>query len=397
MPVPLLDLNIQNLALESELKAAFERVLRSGQFILGPEVEALEGALATMLGVRHSIGVSSGTDAILLALMALDIGAGDEVICPTFTFFATAGCVSRVGATPVFVDSCPSCFNAQAAGISRKLSPRTKAIMPVHLFGQAAAMDEILEVARPRGIPVIEDAAQSLGAEYKGKPVGGLGTFGTFSFFPSKNLSGFGDGGLVVTNDDALAAKARSLRAHGAKPKYYHKYVGGNFRIDPLFAALLAVKLPHYQTYTQKRRDNAAYYTAALSKLPGVVLTPGAGKPCGDGSLPVEVAPGSRLVLPGPHQEVTHIWNQYTLRVPGEGRRDALKEALKAKKVGTEVYYPVPMHQQECFADLPSAHETLPVAQRLATESLSIPIYPELTRTQQDEVIATLAAFVSAG
>ena len=382
MPVPLLDLNIQNLALEDELKAAFERVLRSGQFILGPEVEGLESQLSAMLGVRHSIGVSSGTDAILLALMALGIGPGDEVICPTFTFFATAGCVSRVGATPVFVDSCPSCFNLRAGEVSRKITSRTKAIMPVHLFGQAAAMEEILDLARSREIPVIEDAAQSLGAEYKGQPVGGLGTFGTFSFFPSKNLSGFGDGGLVVTNDDELAAKSRSLRAHGAKPKYYHKYVGGNFRIDPLFAALLAVKLPHYRGYTSKRQANAAHYTEELSKLPGAALTAGADKICGAGDLPVDLPAGIRLVLPAAHRNASHIWNQYTLRVPGAGRRDALRDALKARKIGTEVYYPVPMHRQECFADLASAGESLPIADRLSSEALSIPIYPELARAQ---------------
>jgi dTDP-4-amino-4,6-dideoxygalactose transaminase len=397
MPVPLLDLNIQNMALESELKATFERVLRSGQFILGPEVEALESKLAEMLGVRHAIGVSSGTDAILLALMALGIGPGDEVVCPTFTFFATAGCVSRVGAKPVFVDSCPSCFNVRVGEVAKKITPRTKAIMPVHLFGQAAEMDAILAIARERGIAVIEDAAQSLGADYKGKPVGGLGTFGTFSFFPSKNLSGFGDGGLTVTNDDALGAKARSLRAHGAKPKYFHKYVGGNFRLDPLLAALLAVKLPHYAQYTEKRRSNAAYYTAALSRLKGVAVTAGAGQPCGAGDSPVDPAAGTKIVLPAPHRDVTHIWNQYSLRVIGEGRRDALRDALKAKQIGTEVYYPVPMHRQECFADLPSAREELPIAQRLATESLSIPIYPELTRPQQDEVVATITAFVNAG
>src|SRR5262245_5574090 len=302
MSVPLLDLNIQNRALEDELKATFERVLRSGQFILGPEVEALENKLAEMLSVRHSIGVSSGTDAILLALMALDIRAGDEVICPTFTFFATAGCVSRVGATPIFVDSCASCFNVRAEDIERKITKRTRAIMPVHLFGQSAAMDEILALARSHDIAVIEDAAQSLGAEYKGRPVGGLGTFGTFSFFPSKNLSGFGDGGLVVTNDDALGAKARSLRAHGAKPKYYHKYVGGNFRLDPLLAALLAVKLPHYEEYTEKRRSNAAYYTEALSKQRDVVVTAGAGQPCGAAGRSADVPPGTKIVLPAPHR-----------------------------------------------------------------------------------------------
>jgi dTDP-4-amino-4,6-dideoxygalactose transaminase len=397
MPIPLLDLKLQNLALDDELKATFERVLHSGQFILGPEVEGLESRLSTMLSVRHSIGVSSGTDAILLALMTLGIGAGDEVICPTFTFFATAGCVARVGARPVFVDSCPSCFNVRAIDVERKITSRTRAIMPVHLFGQSAAMDEILELAKARDISVIEDAAQSLGAEYKGKPVGGLGTFGTFSFFPSKNLSGFGDGGLVVTNDDALGEKARSLRAHGGKPKYYHKYIGGNFRLDPLQAALLAVKLPHYRDYTERRQANAAYYTSNLRKVPGVVISAGAGKPCGTGEGGIEVPPGTQLVLPAAHLNVNHIWNQYTLRVIGDGRRDALRDALKVRQIGTEIYYPVPMHEQECFAGIVSAREALPIAERLANETLSIPIYPELTRAQQDEVIDTIASFVKTG
>ena len=394
MPVPLLDLNAQNLALEDELKAAFERVLRSGQFILGPEVDDLESKIAAMLGVRHGIGVSSGTDAILLALMALGIGPGDEVICPTFTFFATAGCVARVGARPVFVDSCPSCFNLRADDVARKITPKTKAIIPVHLFGQAADLDRILDLARAHDVAVIEDAAQSLGTEYKGRPVGSLGTFGIFSFFPSKNLGGFGDGGIVVTNDDELAAKARSLRAHGAKPKYYHKYIGGNFRLDPLQAALLSVKLPHYQEYTDNRRVNAAYYTERLSTLPGVAIAEGAGKACGNGDLTMYSPPRTRLVLPATHQGGSHIWNQYTLRVLGEGQRDALRSALKAKQIGTEIYYPVPMHRQECFATFDSAGEAFPNAERLAKEALSIPIYPELKRTQQDEVIGAIAAFV---
>jgi len=394
MPVPLLDLNAQNLALEKELKSAFERVLRSGQFILGPEVQDLEAKIATMVGVRHGIGVSSGTDAILLALMALGIGPGDEVICPTFTFFATAGCVARVGAKPVFVDSCPICFNLRVEEVARRITPRTRAIIPVHLFGQAAELDGILEAARAHGVAVIEDAAQSLGTSYRGRPVGSLGDFGIFSFFPSKNLGGFGDGGIVVTDDDELAAKARSLRAHGAKPKYYHKYVGGNFRLDPLQAALLGVKLPHYDEYTEKRRANAAYYTDKLGRLPGVAAARETGTACRNGAT-AGIPTGARILLPVSHDQRSHIWNQYTLRVLGEGRRDALREALKAKQIGTEIYYPVPMHRQECFAYLDSAAESLPNAERLASEALSIPIYPELQRSQQDEVIAAIESVMA--
>jgi dTDP-4-amino-4,6-dideoxygalactose transaminase len=369
MAVPLLDLNAQNLPLEAELKGAFERVLRSGQFILGPEAVAFEREIAQFIGMKHALGVSSGTDAILLALMALEIKAGDEVICPTYTFFATAGCVARSGATPVFVDSLPDSFNVDPADIARKITPRTKAIIPVHLFGQCAEMDPILAVAKEKGIRVIEDGAQALGASYKSLQAGTMGDFGTFSFFPSKNLGGFGDSGLLITNDDALAERATLLRTHGSKPKYYHKFVGANFRMDPLQCALLRVKLPHYNVYTERRQANAAYYSEKLSKLPGV---------------------GSKLILPKAEKDRGHIWNQYTLRVIGAGRRDSLKNHLAERKIGTEIYYPVPMHQQECFAYIGAKKESLPIANRLAEEALSIPIYPELKREQLDEVIAAI-------
>jgi dTDP-4-amino-4,6-dideoxygalactose transaminase len=369
MAVPLLDLNAQNLPLEAELKGAFERVLRSGQFILGPEAVAFEREIAQFIGMKHALGVSSGTDAILLALMALEIKAGDEVICPTYTFFATAGCVARSGATPVFVDSLPDSFNVDPADIARKITPRTKAIIPVHLFGQCAEMDPILAVAKEKGIRVIEDGAQALGASYKSLQAGTMGDFGTFSFFPSKNLGGFGDSGLLITNDDALAERATLLRTHGSKPKYYHKFVGANFRMDPLQCALLRVKLPHYNVYTERRQANAAYYSEKLSKLPGV---------------------GSKLILPKAEKDRGHIWNQYTLRVIGAGLRDSLKNHLAERKIGTEIYYPVPMHQQECFAYIGAKKESLPIANRLAEEALSIPIYPELKREQLDEVIAAI-------
>ena len=369
MAVPLLDLNAQNLALENELKAAFERVLRSGMFILGPEAVAFEKEMAQMIGVKHALGVSSGTDAILLALMALDIKAGDEVICPTYTFFATAGCIARAGATPVFVDSRPDSFNVDPDDISRKITGRTKAIMPVHLFGQCAEMEPILQLAKEKGLRVIEDGAQALGASYNGKQAGSMGDFGTFSFFPSKNLGGFGDSGLLVTNDDALAERATLLRTHGSKPKYYHKFVGGNFRMDPLQCALIRVKLPHYNRYTERRQANAAYYTEKFSAIPGLA---------------------SKITLPKATANCGHIWNQYTLRVLGAGRRDALKNFLAEKKIGTEIYYPVPMHQQECFAYVGTKKETMPVANQLANEALSIPIFPELKREQLDEVISAI-------
>lgn len=396
MSVPLLDLNAQNLALEGELKAAFERVLRSGQFILGPEVQALETGIAELSGVKHAIGVSSGTDGILLALMALGIGAGDEVICPSFTFFATAGCVSRVGATPVFADSCLYCFNMDVADAAGKVTPRTRALMPVHLFGQAAEMDGVLALAGKHGLPVIEDAAQSMGATYRGRKLGSIGTFGMFSLFPSKNLGGFGDGGVLVTDDGALADRARMLRAHGAKPKYFHKFVGGNFRLDPLQAALLSVKLPHYGEYTEKRRANAAYYTEKLSAIPGILRASLAESVCAKRAGAGPVPAGARIVLPAPYPHNGHIWNQYTLRVLGAGRRDALKTFLTERKIGTEIYYPVPMHEQECFANLPSGRAALPNAERLAKEALSIPIFPELGRARQDEVIAAIAEFARA-
>lgn len=369
MAVPLLDLNAQNLALEGELKAVFERVLRSGQFIMGPEAVAFEKEMAQIIGVKHALGVSSGTDAILLALMALEIKAGDEVICPSYTFFATAGCVARAGATPVFVDSLPDSFNIDPADVARKISARTKAIMPVHLFGQVAEMDPIRALAKEKGIRVIEDGAQALGATYKGKQAGTMGDFGTFSFFPSKNLGGFGDSGLLITNDDGLAERATLLRTHGSKPKYYHKFVGANFRMDPLQCALLKVKLPHYNEYTKRRQANAAYYTENLMAIPGIV---------------------KKLILPKAGVDRGHIWNQYTLRVLGEGRRDGLKNFLADRKIGTEIYYPVPMHQQECFAYLGTQKEEFPVANRLAKEALSIPIFPELKREQLDEVIGAI-------
>ena len=365
--------------LQGELAAAFERVLRSGHFILGPEVEALEKECAAFLGARHTIAVSSGTDAILVALMALGIGPGDEVICPTFTFFATAGCVARVGATPVFADVDPVTFNLDPADAARRITPRTKAVIPVHLFGQSAEMEPLLALAEERGFAVIEDAAQALGARHHGRACGTIGDVGTFSFFPSKNLGGFGDGGLVATNRDDLAERIRLLRTHGAKPKYYHKMVGGNFRLDALQCALLRVKLPHLTAYSEARRHNAAFYTEELGRVAGVAL---AGTPS---------ATIARLVLPVALPPNDHIWNQYTLRAPGAGRRDALKQHLAAAGVGCEIYYPVPLHRQECFSRLAPAN--LPVAERLAGEVLSIPVFPEISADELATVARTVGSF----
>jgi len=372
MAVPLLDLTAQNLALEESLQAAFERVLRSGQYILGAEVRQLEEAMERFTGAKHAIGVSSGTDALLLALMAAGIGPGDEVLCPTFTFFATAGCVARVGARPVFVDSVADTFNLDVADAARRITPATKAIIPVHLYGQAAAMDEVMALADAHKLVVIEDTAQSLGATYRGRQLGTIGHIGTYSFFPSKNLGALGEAGLVVTNDDAHADRVRLLRTHGAHPKYFHQFVGGNFRLDALQAALLAVKLPHLAGYTSARQRNAACYTARLAPLAG-----------------------NRLILPQTAAGNVHIWNQYTLRVPGARRRDALRAFCDSRQIGTEIYYPVPLHEQECFRPLGYGPDDLPVSRRLAGEVISIPVFPELTAAQRDEVIGAIGDFIN--
>jgi dTDP-4-amino-4,6-dideoxygalactose transaminase len=388
--VPLLDLKRLDPELEAELHDAFGRVLKSGHFILGPEVEALEKECAAYCGTEHAVGVSSGTDALLVALMALGVGPGDEVICPTYTFFATAGCVHRTGARPVFVDSSPRCYNVQPEDVAAKIGPRTKAILPVHLFGQCAEMDPILEVARAHGIPVVEDAAQAIGAEYKGRRAGSMGALGCFSFFPSKNLGGLGDGGLVTTNDAALADKLRVLRAHGGKPKYHHHVVGGNFRLDALQAALLRPKLRRLDGWTAKRQANAALYTKLFLET-GIAAPFGGGASCGAGcpSCPPSDAP---IGLPVACQS-RHIHNQYVIRVRGEGRRNGLQTFLKDRKVGTEVYYPVPMHQQKCFAYLEHHAGEFPNAEAAAKESLALPIFPELTEAEIAFVVEQVAAF----
>jgi dTDP-4-amino-4,6-dideoxygalactose transaminase len=365
MKVPLLDLRAQYAPLRNELIEAVTRVCDSQQFILGPEVDALERDLAARLEVGHAVTMSSGTDAILAVLMALGIGPGDEVITSTYSFFATAGCVARVGATAVLVDIAPETFNLAPAAIRAATTPRTRAIMPVHLFGLCADMDPILEAAGPR-IPVIEDACQAIGARYRGRQAGTMGSVGCFSFFPTKNLGGFGDGGLVTTNDGSLAHELRLLRNHGAEPKYIHKRIGGNFRLDALQAAVLRVKLPHLSRWTEMRRRNAQRYATYFR----------------DAGIDREVT------LPIEPDGFTHIFNQYVVRLAG---RDAVRARLAAAGIGTEIYYPVPFHRQECFASLGYSPGAFPVAEQAASTSVALPIYGELSAEQQQAVVTVIA------
>jgi dTDP-4-amino-4,6-dideoxygalactose transaminase len=365
-PVKLLDLEAQYQPLRAEILAAITRVCDSQRFILGPEVEALERELAARLGAEHAVAISSGTDALLVAFMSLGLGPGDEVITPTFSFFATAGCVARVGATPVFVDIDPVTFNLDPALVRRAITPRTRAIVPVHLYGLSVDMDPILEIARENGIPIIEDAAQAIGATYKSKAAGTIGTIGCFSFFPSKNLGAFGEGGLVTTNDEALATEMRLLRNHGAEPKYFHKRIGGNFRLDALQAAVLRVKLPHLDRWTSMRQRNAARYHE-LFESAGLT---------------------DRITLPTTPPDRRHIFNQYVIRVAERGH---VRRVLDDRGIGTEIYYPVPFHLQECFASLAHRRGDFPQAEAAADTVLALPIYPELTIEQQRAVVAALA------
>ena len=369
MSVPLLDLEAQYRPLRSEILAAITRVCDSQRFIMGPEIESLESELCTLLGVTHAIAVSSGTDALLLALMALGINAGDEVVTTTFSFFATAGAIVRVGAKPVLVDIDPVTFNIDPAQAASAITPRTRAILPVHLFGLAADMDPIMAAADRAGIPVIEDAAQAIGSTYKSRPAGAIGAFGCFSFFPSKNLGAFGDAGLLTTNDPALAERARLLRTHGMKPKYYHHLVGANFRMDALQAAVLRVKAPHLAAWTEGRRANAARYRR-LFRAAGL-----------DAAVTLPIEPADR----------SHIFNQFVIRTP---ERDALKRHLDQQGIGNEIYYPVPFHLQPCFADLGYRQGDFPHAERAAKDSLAIPVYGELTAAQQETVVSAVGQFV---
>lgn len=366
--VPLLDLKAQYAPLRDALLEAVTRVCDSQRFIMGPEVDGLERELEASLHTAHAIGLSSGTDAVLAALMALNIGPGDEVVTSTYSFFATAGCIVRLGARPVLVDIEPDTFNINPAAAIAAITPRTKAIVPVHLFGQSADLAPMLDAAGRHHIPVIEDAAQAIGAMYRGRQVGNWGAIGCFSFFPSKNLGAFGDGGLVTTNDDAMGHRLRLIRNHGMEPKYYHHLIGGNFRIDALQAAVLRVKLPHLAGWSEGRRRNAGIYRELFEDagLKGTVC------------LPVEA----------PHR--THIYNQFVIRVP---ERDRLRAHLGASGIGTEVYYPVPFHLQACFADLGYPPGAFPVAEAAANQSLALPIYSELTEAQQAAVVQGIQAF----
>lgn len=367
MKVPLLDLKAQFETIRGEIRAAVDEVLESQQFINGPQVKDLEEAVAQYSQCKAAVGVSSGTDALLCALMALGIGPGDEVVTTPYSFFATAGSVARLGARCVFVDIEPETFNVDVAKIEAAVTEHTRVLMPVHLFGQCADMDPILDLAKRRSLFVIEDAAQAIGATYKGRQAGSMGTAGCFSFFPSKNLGGLGDGGMIVTQDAALHEKLVIFRNHGSKPKYYHRHVGGNFRLDTIQAAALVVKLRHLDGWTEKRRQNARKYDDLLAGLPAVT------RPRVD-----------------PRGE--SIFNQYVIRVD---KRDALQAFLKEQGIGTEVYYPVPLHEQECFRDLGYARGAFPVAEAAARSSLALPIYPELTDEQIAWVAGRVREFVS--
>ncbi len=364
--VPLLDLKAQYLTIREEIHAAMDRVIESQYFILGPEVEALEREVAAYSHCDYGIGVSSGTDALVVALMAIDLQPGDEVITTPYTFFATAGSIARLGGRPVFVDIDPLTHNIDPAGIEAAITPRTRAIMPVHLFGQMADMDPIMEIAERHNLIVIEDAAQAIGSEYKGHRAGSIGHLGCFSFFPSKNLGGFGDAGMVTTNDPDLADRVKLLRGHGARPKYHHKVVGGNFRLDALQAAVLRVKLSYLDGWTAARQHNAAYYRQMFAEA----------------GLPVR--------LPWDTGLGRHIYNQFVIQ---SDHRDALMAHLKARQIGTEVYYPVPMHLQGCFDNLGYQVGDFPISEQSALNTLALPIYPELTDAMINTVVDAVAKF----
>ena len=368
----MLDLVAEHAPYRAELQTAFEKVLDSGRFVLGPEVEAFEREIAAWIGVPHAIGVSNGSDALLLALQAVGVGLGDEVICPTYTFFATAGAVARLGAKPVFVDSAECCYNLRADQVAAKIGPKTKAIIAVHLFGQCADMDPILTAAQKHGIPVIEDAAQALGAKDKGRQAGTMGTLGTFSFFPTKNLGALGEGGMITTRDPSLAEKIRKLRVHGAKHKYFHEMIGGNFRLHELQAAFLRVKLKYLNSALDKRRRNAKKLLQELQEKWNAIMPLDSCVCQGQGQVK-GLKPGT-VLLPFSCQsgEGGHTWNQFVIRVAGHGNRDALREKLLAEGIQTEVYYPRAMHDQECF--LPQ-EKKFPIAVMLSRETVALPIH----------------------
>lgn len=361
MAVPLLDLKVQYAKIKDDILKAISEVLDSQICIGGPKVAELEKQIAQISDCKYAVGVSSGTDALLVSLMSLGIGAGDEVISTPFTFFATTGCIARAGARPVFVDIDPKTYNINPALIEKAITPKTKAIMPVHLYGQMCDMDPIMAVAKKHNLYVIEDAAQSISSTYKGKKAGSIGTCGCFSFFPSKNLGGIGDGGMVVTNDEKFYHMVYIMRNHGSEPKYYHKYIGGNFRLDPIQAVALSVKLPYLNDWSAARRKNAEYYNKKFA--------------------------GTKVQTPFISPNCQTIYNQYMVRVP---KRDKVIEDLKAQNIGCEIYYPVPMHLQECFAYLGYKKGDFPESEKAANEVLALPIYPELTDTMKDEVVSAV-------
>lgn len=378
--VPLLDLKAQYATIKDEVRAAVERVLESQHFILGPEVEALEKSIAEYSGCSHGVGVSSGTDAILVGLMALGVGAGDEVVTTPYTFVATATSIARLGARAVLVDIDPRSFNLDVSRVEAALSPRTKAIMPVHLYGQMAGVGALAEIAKARGIAVIEDGAQAIGAEENGRRAGSVGSLGCLSFFPSKNLGAFGDGGMVVSNDSALAERVRLLRNQGQKPKYFSLEVGGNFRLDALQAAVLRAKLPHLDGWTAARQKNAAYYRTLFAQ---------SGLRVADGIL----ADDSEVALPVELGSSRHVYNQFVIRVR---KRDELRAFLADKQIGSEVYYPQPMHLQRCFASWGYAKGAFPESERAADQSLALPIYPELQPAMLETVVEAVREFLRA-
>ena len=372
MKVPLLDLKAQYAGMKEEILVAVEEICDSQYFILGPKVEKFEQEIADYCGTEFAVGVSSGSDALLIALMVEGIGAGDEVITTPFTFFATAGAIARVGATPVFVDIEPDTFNIDPNQIEAKVTSKTKAIMPVHLYGQCAEMDKIMEIARKHKLIVVEDGAQAIGSEHEGERAGSIGDYGCFSFFPSKNLGAFGDGGVVTTNDKEKYELLKIFRNHGSNPKYYHKYIGGNFRLDALQAAILSIKLKELDSWSAGRQRNAADYRTifAASKIADKI------------QLPVKASHSTR-----------HIYNQFCILVP-EGTRDGLKQALLDAGVGVDVYYPVPLHMQECFTDLGHKEGDFPVSESVSTRIIALPIYPEATHEQREYVVSVIEEFL---
>ncbi len=372
LPVPMLDVNRQNAPLQAEIAAAISAVSESGAFVHGPACQQFEQAMAAYCGTQHAVGCASGSDALLLALMVLGIEQGDEVILPSFTFFATAGAVWRLGAKPVFADIQPQSLNLDPDDVARKITSATKAIIPVHLFGQMANMTALSEVAQD--IPIIEDAAQAIGATHHGQRAGSLGKLGCFSFYPTKNLGAFGDGGLLTTNDKNLADELRILRDHGQHPRYHHQAVGINSRLDTIQAAVLQVKLSQLDNWTSGRQQNAHRYSEAIARL-GL---------------------GDTIQSPSISSDNQSVWNQYTLRVGG-GRRDALQAHLAQQKIGSAIYYPVPLHLQECFAELGYQPGSLPETERAAAEVLSLPIFAELTLAEQNRVLESMAQFCGVG